>query len=101
MKHFILTYDVVPDMMERRGAVRPEHLALAQTFVDEGHLLLAGAFMDDDGGSMLLFQGETDEKARAFAEADPYVTSGLVTKWRVREWTTVMGKAAAAPIALS
>ena len=28
----------------------------------------------------------------SFAKADPYVTNGLVTKWRVREWTTVVGK---------
>jgi len=30
-----------------------------------------------------------------FAKADPYVTFGLVTRWVVREWTTVLGRDAA------
>jgi uncharacterized protein YciI len=29
--------------------------------------------------------------ASAFAEADPYVVNGLVTSWRVRQWTVVVG----------
>jgi uncharacterized protein YciI len=33
----------------------------------------------------------TKEAAEAFARADPYVRNGLVTRWRIREWTTVIG----------
>jgi len=33
-----------------------------------------------------------------FAAADPYVTNGLVRRWRVREWTTVIGRDAAVPL---
>lgn len=29
---------------------------------------------------------------------DPYVTNGLVSKWRVREWTTVVGEDASTPV---
>jgi uncharacterized protein YciI len=29
--------------------------------------------------------------AEAFAAADPYVRNGLVTSWRVRPWTVVVG----------
>ncbi len=36
--------------------------------------------------------------AEGFARADPYVTNGLVVRWRVREWTTVAGGGAATPI---
>jgi hypothetical protein len=36
--------------------------------------------------------------AEKFAEADPYVTSGVVKQWYVREWTTVAGKDADAPV---
>jgi len=35
---------------------------------------------------------------QAFAAADPYVANGLVTQWRVREWTTVVGAEAAIPL---
>jgi hypothetical protein len=40
---------------------------------------------------VILFRGESPAVAEAFAQADPYVTSGLVEKWRIREWTTVVG----------
>jgi uncharacterized protein YciI len=43
----------------------------------------------------LLFQGDSPAAAEAFARNDPYVQNGLVTAWRVREWTTVVGKDAA------
>jgi len=40
---------------------------------------------------VLLFRGDSARVAEQFAENDPYVLNGLVTRWRVREWTTVVG----------
>ncbi len=93
-KHFILFYQTVPDHLERRGAFRAAHLRLAKLYADEGKIVLAGAFADEEGGAALVFKGPDDAAARAFAEADPYVQNGLVTKWWVREWTTVAGEGA-------
>jgi hypothetical protein len=45
---------------------------------------------------MLIFRGPTADAAEAFAKVDPYVTNGLVTKWRVRKWITVIGDEATA-----
>jgi uncharacterized protein YciI len=45
---------------------------------------------------MLLFADA--QAAEAFAKADPYVAQGLVKEWRVRPWTTVVGKDAATPV---
>jgi hypothetical protein len=42
-------------------------------------------------GVALLFRGVSPVAAEAFASSDPYVTNGVVTRWRVREWTTVVG----------
>ena len=36
--------------------------------------------------------------AESFAAADPYVVNGVVSKWRVREWTTVVGALAESPL---
>jgi len=47
---------------------------------------------------VLLFTGESPAAAEAFAKADPYVQAGLVKRWRVREWTTVVGEGAATPV---
>jgi uncharacterized protein len=88
-------YEVAADYLARRGEYRGEHLALAHAAAGRGELVLAGALAEPVDGATLLFQGETDDAARAFAEADPYVKAGLVTRWRVRQWTTVVGADAA------
>ena len=98
MKHFLLLYDVVPDYVERRAAFRDEHLAKAWVSHANGGLVLGGALADPPDGAVLLFRGESKAVAEDFARTDPYVTNGLVTKWRVREWTTVAGETAANPI---
>jgi uncharacterized protein len=52
---------------------------------------MAGAFSDPVDGAALIFQGDNAAVAARFAEADPYVTKGLVTNWRVRGWNVVVG----------
>jgi uncharacterized protein len=89
--YYLLLYDVVADYVERRGAFRDAHLALARAAHARGDLLLAGALSDPVDGAVLLFQGEHPAVAEHFAEHDPYVRHGLVTRWRVRPWTVVVG----------
>ena len=103
MTHFLLTYTLADDYLERRPAFRAEHLALARAAAERGELVLGGAVAGLDGEApeeaQLVFAGEDAGRAQAFARADPYVTNGLVSEWRIREWVTVVGKGAAAPIA--
>lgn len=96
--HYLLFYDVVPDYVERRAAFRAEHVALARAAVARGELVLGGALADPVDGAVLLFRGESPAVAEAFVMADPYVLNGLVTRWRVREWTTVVGAGAEVPL---
>jgi uncharacterized protein YciI len=98
--HYLLFYDVVPDYEQRRMALRAAHLAHAKAACARGELLLGGALADPVDGAVLLFRGDSLAAAEAFAVADPYVTNGLVTRWRVRAWTTVVGDGAAVPLAL-
>lgn len=96
--HYLLLYDLVPDYVERRGAYRDEHLKLAWAAVERGELQLAGALTEPVDTAVLLFEGDSSAAAEAFAKADPYVRAGLVTRWRVREWMTVVGERAAKPV---
>lgn len=98
MPHFLLSYELAPDYLERRPLYRDAHLALAWAAADSGELVLAGATGAPVDGALLLFTGDSPEAAEAFARADPYVTNGLVTGWRVRPWATVVGEAAAMPV---
>lgn len=102
MRHFLLTYSLAPDYLERRPDYRATHLALAQAASARGELVLGGAVMslahDPPAEALLLFAGEDAATAEAFAGADPYVANGLVTGWCVREWHTVAGELAAHPV---
>ena len=96
--HYLLFYEVGADYISRRAALRDAHLAKAWKASERGELLLGGALANPIDGALLLFQGESAEVAEAFAKADPYVTSGAVKRWYVREWTTVAGREAAKPL---
>ena len=98
MKHFLLFYDYAPNVLERRPAFRGAHLEHAWAAVERGEILVAGALADPVDGAVLMFAGEDRTVAEAFARADPYVTNGLVARWYVREWTTVVGNGAATPV---
>ena len=95
--HFLLFYDVVDDYIERRGPFRAEHLSLIQKAHDRGDLVMAGALADPPDGAVLVFRGPSASFAESFAQSDPYVKNGLVTKWRVRHWNTVLGDGAKLP----
>ena len=97
--HFLLLYDVVADYVERRTPFRAEHLALARAAESRGELILGGALANPADGAVLLFRGDSAAAAEACAAADPYVKNGLVTRWRVREWTTVVGRDAEVKLA--
>jgi len=98
MRHFLLLYTTAADYLARRSSFRSDHLRLAWEAKARGELILAGALADPPDGAVLLFQGESAAAAEAFARSDPYVANGLVEKWEVREWTTVIGDLASAPV---
>ena len=98
MKHYLLFYEAGPDYVERRPQFRAEHLKLAWDAQQRGEIVVAGALADPPDGAVLMFQGEDKTVAERFAQDDPYVVNGLVRRWHVREWTTVVGELAANPV---
>lgn len=96
--HYLLFYDYAPDYLARRSEFRQQHLELAWAAQARGELVLGGALADPADGAVLLFDCAAPEVAERFAAADPYVTNGLVKRYRVRSWTTVVGRDADAPV---
>ncbi|MDH5426269.1 MAG: YciI-like protein [Gammaproteobacteria bacterium] len=96
--HYILFYEYSADYLERRDEYRDQHIALAKASIDRGEFFLGGAFAEPADGAAIVFKGASAKVAESFANADPYVISGLVTSWYVREWTTVAGKDAESPL---
>ena len=91
MTHYVLFYDYVEGIEEKRAPFRADHLAHAGAARDRGELLLAGAWAAPVDGAAFVFRVDDVARVDAFARADPYVANGLVPNWRVREWTVVIG----------
>ncbi len=93
MRYWILFYDYVPDVLERRAPLRDEHLRLAHEAVARGELVLGGAFADPVDGAVLVWRTSDSATVERFVANDPYVKNGLVTRYRIRSWTVVIGGA--------
>ena len=87
------------DVLQKRLAARPEHLARLTALRDEGRLLLAGPCpaidAEDPGpagfsGSIVIADFGSLEDARAWADADPYVAAGVYTRVDVRPFRKVL-----------
>jgi uncharacterized protein YciI len=87
--YLLLEYALAADYLERRPALREEHLGLVRAAQERGELLLAGALPDPYDRALLIWKASRDVVER-FAATDPYVVHGLVTGWTVREWDVVV-----------
>jgi uncharacterized protein len=96
--HYVMIYDYSADYLERRGQFRSGHLKLAWQSNARDELQLGGAFADPADGALLIFKCDSPAVPEQFAAADPYVKNGLVTRWKIRAWTTVVGRDAATPV---
>ena len=84
--------------LQKRLAVRPQHLKRLQALQDDGRLLLAGPVpaidADDPGaagfsGSMIVAEFDSLEAATAWADADPYVTEGVFSSVLIKPFKKV------------
>lgn len=90
VKIFALEYTYVPNMAERRVPVRPAHLDYTKSYIEDKSLIAGGAFVPDMEAGLLLFRA-TRNAVEIYAKSDPYVTTGLVTEYKIREWNVAVG----------
>ena len=91
MNYYVLFYYVVDNFVARRAQYREEHLQLVREAHRRGELLLGGALADPVDRALLVFRTADRSVAEDFAQNDPYVLRGLVTRWEVRPWSVVVG----------
>jgi uncharacterized protein YciI len=73
MKYFAAILHMLDS--ERNKTLRPQHLAFLQEQESKGRIFARGPFSDGAGG-LVIYQAESLEEARSFAESDPYVAGG-------------------------
>ena len=98
MWYAIMSEDV-ENSLEKRAKVRDAHLARLRGLVDEGRVLIAGPHpaidAEDAGpagftGSLVVADFPSLEEARAWADADPYVTGGVYHSVVVKPFRKVL-----------
>lgn len=89
----------VSDSLEMRLAARPAHLDRLQALQQAGRLLLAGPFPAIDStdpgaagfsGSLIVAEFGSLADAQAWADADPYVATGVYASVSVKPFKKVL-----------
>lgn len=88
--HLLLEYTLAADYLQRREALRENHLGLARAAHERGDLLLAGALPDPYDRALFVWTAPL-EVVEEFVARDPYVIHGLVTGWTIRPWNVAVG----------
>ena len=90
---YALIGEDVPNSLEKRLAVRAEHLARLQALQADGRLILAGPCPAVDSpdpgpagftGSVIIAEFPSLAEAEAWAAADPYVATGVFARCTVK-----------------
>ena len=98
MMLYAISGEDVPHSLEKRLAARPAHMERLKALQEDGRLVLAGPYPAIDSpdpgpagfsGSLIVAEFESLEAAQAWANADPYVTSGVYVKVMVRPFKKV------------
>ena len=77
-----------PDGAALRPKMRPAHLENLRPLVIAGKVKIAGPFTDGSG-SLIIVDMESEADAVAFANGDPYVTSGVFASVEVKPFRQV------------
>ncbi|TXI20303.1 MAG: YciI family protein [Nitrosomonas sp.] len=96
---YVINGEDIPDSLEKRMTVRSEHLKRIQALQEEGRLILAGPYPTIDSqdpgtagfsGSLIIAEFDSLQAAQSWADADPYVISGVYHKVTVKPFKKVL-----------
>ncbi|HRC87297.1 MAG TPA: YciI family protein [Thermoanaerobaculia bacterium] len=88
---FDIDYPSIPAAIADAPAALMAHKQRAQAWQEQGKLVMAGAFQDTPEGRLNSMAVLTSrEAAEDFAAGDPFVLSGKVLRWQVREWNNML-----------
>lgn len=86
MQFLVIAHDGTDEgALERRMAVREQHLAVARGLHESGVLALGGAILEDGRmvGSAMVMEAESEERLRELLESDPYRRGGAWQRFEI------------------
>jgi len=94
MQFIINAYDATDDQaLERRMAIRPEHLENIKKVKEKGSVICAGGLTSTEGkviGSFLVMEFDTKELFDEYLESEPYIKHGVWEKVKVETCNVVI-----------
>jgi uncharacterized protein YciI len=78
-----------PDATDTRVPFRAEHLGRIVRLMDEGVIVMAGAYLDVST-SLVFLSAVSEEEALAIARQDPYIREGVWVELRARPFGRVV-----------
>jgi uncharacterized protein YciI len=97
--YYVIIGEDREDSLEARRQARPDHIARLEALRAEGRLLLAGPFpaidSEDPGpagftGSLIVAEFADQAEARAWADEDPYMLTGVYSRVTVTPFRKVL-----------
>jgi uncharacterized protein YciI len=87
MQYLVIAYDNI-GVLDKRLAVRDEHVKGARKLIAEGKIITAAALIEEDEmvGSTLYVNFESDDELNKWLENEPYVTNGV---WNMDDFQIV------------
>jgi len=94
MQFIIYAYDATDDKaLERRMAVRPDHLENIKRVKEKGSVICAGGLTNDDGkviGSFLVMEFANKELFNDYLESEPYIKHGVWDEVKINTCNVVI-----------
>jgi hypothetical protein len=96
---YAIVAEDVESSIDKRKAARPAHMNRMQQLIADGRVVLAGPMPAIDSpdpgpagftGSLIVAEFESLQAARAWIEADPYVTEGVFANISVKTFVQVL-----------
>ncbi|CAF2499759.1 unnamed protein product [Rotaria sp. Silwood2] len=92
-KLYMLQYDYVANVIEKRKPYREAHLAHMGKQLEKGNLILGGAYGNPPTGALIILRNLSVNDIEQLAKQDPYVSNGIVTKYTIEPYMAVIGDA--------
>jgi len=89
---FDTTHRSIDEIKSKYPDAIAAHIARSRQFQKDEKLLMAGAFKNKPD-ELISTMGVliSREAAEEYAQGDPFVLNGTVSRWYIREWANILG----------
>lgn len=86
----VLEYATLEEAKTRAPDAIAAHVKRSKELHEDGTLLMAGAFLDENDGPLgTMAVLPSREAAQEYVSGDPFFLNGMMSEWYIREWANM------------